>query len=182
MRVDLFCLCAALLISSCGFSAGRYAVSADNVAALRLLEGTFVRIGPFTATNAGQHSVNCRGTGRIQTSDGEPLSEFVRKGFVDELRAANVYSETDGVTITGNLDSIDVSTTRGLWDLAMTVRSSNGTSMSAQESFTFPPAFVGDTACIGAAQALTPAVQNLIGKIVRSQGFTNLVSQQDQRL
>ena len=176
MRVDLLFLLSALLISSCGFSAGRYAVSGDNVAALRLLEGASVGVGSFTATNPGQRSVSCRVTGRIQTADGEPWSEFIRKGFVDELRAANVYSEAAGVTITGNLDSIDVSTTRGYWTLAMTVRSSNGRSMSMHETFGFPSAFAGDTACIGAAQSLAPAVQNLIGKLVRSPEFSRLVS------
>ncbi len=119
----------------------------------------------------------CRGVGPIKTPDGEPFSEFVRKAFLDELKIASVYSASAPITLTGNLDSIDFSSASGGWNLALTVKSSNGKSLSVNESYAFTSSFYGETACNQTAQAFMPAVQNLVGKVVRSQEFLALAAQ-----
>ena len=48
--------------------------------------------------------------------------------------------------------------------------------MSVTESFAYTTSFTEETACNQTAQALMPAVQNLVGKVVRSQEFATLVS------
>lgn len=168
----------AVLVSGCStYSASRYSISTDNVVALRSLNGKTVNVGAFSASTPGQKEIMCRGVGPIKTPDGEPFAEFVRKAMLDELRIANIYSSSAPVTLTGNLDSIDFSSNSGNWNLALTIRSSNGRSMSVSESYAYTSSFYGETACNQTAQAFMPAVQNLVGKIVRSPDFAALVSQ-----
>ena len=168
----------ALLASGCStYSASRYSISTDNVVALRALNGKAVNIGAFSASTPGQNEIMCRGVGPIKTPDGEPFAEFVRKAMLDELRIANSYSSSAPVTITGNLDAIDFSSNSGNWHLALTVKSSNGKSMSVSETYSYTSSFYGETACNQTAQAFMPAVQNLVGKVVRSPEFVTLVSQ-----
>lgn len=168
----------AVFASGCStYSATRYSISTDNVVALRSLNGKTVNVGAFSASTPGQTEIMCRGVGPIKTPDGEPFAEFVRKAMLDELKIANTYSSSAPVTITGNLDAIDFSSNSGNWNLALTIKSSNGKSMSVSESYGFTSSFYGETACNQTAQAFMPAVQNLVGKVVRSPEFVALISQ-----
>jgi len=167
----------AVLASGCStYSASRYSISTDNVVALRSLNGKTVNVGAFSASMPGEREIMCRGVGPIKTPDGEPFSEFVRKALLDELRIANAYSASSSVTLTGNLDSIDFSSNSGTWNLALTVRSSNGKSMLVSESYAYTSSWYGETACNQTAQAFMPAVQNLVGKVVRSPDFAALIT------
>lgn len=164
------------LSSGCStYSVIRYSPSTDNVVALRILNGKTVNVGPFTAKTPGQTEIMCRAVGPIKTPDGEPFSEYVRKALLDDLRIANVYSVSAPVTLTGNLDAIDLSSTNGEWKLSLSVKSSNGKSTSVSETYKYKTSFYGETACNQSAQALMPAVQNLVGKVVRSPEFKDLL-------
>jgi hypothetical protein len=176
MKLALSLAIVALLASGCStYSAARYSISPDNDIALRSLNGKVVNVGAFGSATPGQKEIMCRGVGPIKTPDGEPFSEFVRKALLDELRIANAYSVSAPATLTGNLDGIDFSSAGGSWSLALTVNSSNGKSMSVSETYPYTTSFFGETACNQTAQALMPAVQNLVGKIVRAPEFVNLV-------
>lgn len=165
------------ILTGCStYSAARYSSNADNVVALRSLNGKGINIGPFSATKPGEKEIMCRGVGPIKTPDGEPFSDFIRKAMVDELKLAGAFSASAPVTLTGNLDSIDFSSASGSWNLALTVKSSNGKSMTAFEQYAFTTSFYGETACNQTAHALMPAVQNLVGKIVRSSEFSSLIN------
>lgn len=167
-----------VVLSGCStYSISRYSISTDNVVALRTLNGKTLNVGSFTATNPGQKEIMCRGVGPIKTPDGEPFAEFVRKALLDELKIANAYSPNANLTINGNLDSIDFSSANGNWNLTLTIKASNGKAMTVTESYAFTSSFYGETACNQTAQAFMPAVQNLVGKVVRSSEFTALVSQ-----
>lgn len=167
----------AVLVSGCStYSASRYSIATDNVVALRSLNGKTLNVGAFSSATPGQKEIMCRGVGPIKTPDGEPFSEFVRKALLDELKMASAYSPSAAVTIAGNLDAIDFSSHSGSWNLALTVKASNGKSMSVSESYAYTSSFYGETACNQTAQAFMPAVQNLVGKVVRSPEFAALVS------
>lgn len=166
-----------MLISGCStYSISRYSISTDNVMALRSLNGKTLNVGSFTASTPGQKEIMCRGVGPIKTPDGEPFSDFVRKALVDELKISNIYSQTSDIAITGNLDSIDFSSATGNWNLTLSIKSSNGRSMTVAESYAFTSSFYGETACNQTAQAFMPAVQNLVGKIVKSSEFSELLT------
>ena len=171
----LVAMIAALSSGCVSYSTGRYAINADNVVALRTLNNA-VNVGVFTATAAGgQSELSCRGGVPIRTADGEPFSEFVRKAFLDELRIANAFSASAPVTLTGNLDSIDFwSTGDGVWNLVLTLKASNGKSMNVLGSYAYRTSW--DTGCSDTAQAFVPAVQNLLGKVVRSKNFSEFVT------
>jgi hypothetical protein len=178
MKRIVILLALALLLSGCStYAVSRYSISTDNVVALRSLNGKTINVGPFTSSTPGQSDIMCRGVGPIKTPDGEPFSEFIRKALIDELKIANVFSSAAPITLTANLDAIDFSSTSGSWNLAMTVKSSNGKSMVVTEAYSYTSSWYGETACNQTAQALMPAVQNLVGKIVRSNEFLALVSQ-----
>jgi hypothetical protein len=166
------------LLSGCStLAASRYSISVDNVVALRTLNGKTIDVGAFSSSQPGKSEIKCRGVGPIRTPDGEPFSEFIRKALVDDLRMANVFSPTAPVTLTGNLDEIDFDSHEGKWNLALTITSSNGRLMVVKEDYSYTKSFGGNTACDQTAQALMPAVQNLVGKIVRSPDFIGLISE-----
>ncbi|MFT5104263.1 MAG: hypothetical protein ACI86C_001927, partial [Candidatus Latescibacterota bacterium] len=50
-----------------------------------------------------------------------------------------------------------------------------GNSLSTSENYSYTTSFYGETACNQTAQALMPAVQNIIGKVVRSSEFGELI-------
>ncbi len=144
---------------------------------LRSLNGKTINVGAFTSTVPGKNEIMCRGVGPIKTPDGEPFSNFIRKALLDELKIANIYSASAPVTLTGNLDAIDFSSQSGNWNINLTVNSSNGKSIVTSEVYSFTSSFVGDTACNQTAQALMPAVQNLVGKVIASPEFSSLIAQ-----
>jgi hypothetical protein len=173
----LVLLVAVSALSGCStYAAHRYSISADNVTALRHLGGKTLNVGPFVSTPPGVKEITCRAVGPIKTPDGEPFSDFVRKALIDELKIANAYAANAPVTLTGTLNRIDFDSANGSWDLSLIVLSSNGKSMTVTERYTYTTSYYGETACNQTAQALMPAVQNLIGKLVRTPEFNALVN------
>jgi hypothetical protein len=88
---------------------------------------------------------------------------------------SEIYSESGPISLTGNLDQVDFSSTSGAWSLAVTVKSSNGRTLSVAHSYDYESSFVGEKACALTAQAFGPAVQVLIGKLVHNPDFAALV-------
>ncbi len=173
---------ALLVLGGCStYSADRYAISADNVVALRAVSGTPGQIGDFTSvakdkSGADMKEIMCRGVGPITTPDNEPFAQYIKKALVDEMKMAEVYSDSSPVTLSGSLDAIDFSSNSGHWLITLTLKSSNGKSMQLNEKYPYKTSFVGETACNQTAQAFMPAVQNLVGKAVRSPEFVGLVA------
>jgi len=123
-----------LVVSSTGcstYAAARYSISAENVRTLRTFKGQTVNV---TAAKPGQTEITCRGVGLIKTPDGEPFEQFIRKAFVDEMTIAELYAPDAPVSLTRRLDSIDFSSSIGAtWNIALTVTSSNGRTISVTE-------------------------------------------------
>jgi hypothetical protein len=173
-----------LAAASCStYAASRYIISADTTSALRAYRGQMVSVGPFTApASPGRSEINCRDVKPIKTPDGEPFEEFIRKALVAELTIAEVYAPTAPVMLTGRLESIAFSsgtfpTAAGAaWRIRLVVASSNGRTLTVSEDYKFTSSYIGDVACNQTAHALMPAVQNLVGKIVRDPGFAELLS------
>lgn len=154
----------------------RYSVSVDNVQVLKQYENAMFKISEFTQT--ASFSPNCRLMGPIEPADGLSFSEFIAKAFNDELKMASVYSDT-GTSIKGDITKVDFSSssglTNGFWDIAVTLVSSNGKQLEASNKYTFKSGFDAITACNATADALTPAVQDLIQKIVTDPAFKDLL-------
>lgn len=155
----------------------RYAMSVDNNLILKQYSGKTVKVSSMAAQ--GDYEPHCRLMGPIKASDGMTIPEFVQKAFNDEFKFAGIYSD-NGTKIDGSLNKIEFSSVSGLtggwWDLGLTLKSSNGKSLSAENRYQFKSGFDAITACNQTAQALGPAVQDLIKKAVSDPAFPSLLS------
>lgn len=176
-QVLALCLLSTAFVSGCStYATNRYSISADNVVSLKTAAANKISVGDFSATEPGLSSIMCRGVGPIKTPDGESFENFIRNALVSEMKIADVYSDDAGVTLTGNLDKIDFNSASGNWTLGVTLNSSNGKSLAVTEDYSFTSSFYGETACNQTGQALMPAVQNVITKLVSHPEFGSLVN------
>ena len=56
------------------------------------------------------------------------------------MKVANVHADTAPVTLTGNLDKIDFSSTDGKWNIDLTLASSNGRTLTIADHTATRPA------------------------------------------
>ncbi|PTQ86702.1 hypothetical protein [Agitococcus lubricus] len=116
--------------------------------------------------------------GPIEPADGLSISAFISKAFNDELKMAEIYSES-GTKITGDITKIDFSSvsglTNGYWDISVSLKSSNGKSLLVSNRYEFKSGFDAITACNATADALSPAVQDLIKATVSNPQFASLL-------
>jgi hypothetical protein len=176
MRRSIGWLVIAALYTGCSsYAVPRYGVSVTNVAALRQTGAKRVSVGMFTASGGSKTEIGCRAVGPVKTPHERPFEEYIRKALIDELEVAEIYSESGLLTLIGNLDQLDFSSTAGTWSLGVTVKSSNGRSLSVTNDYEYETSFVAEKACALSAQAFGPAVQVLIGKLVHHPEFAALV-------
>lgn len=154
----------------------RYSVSVDNIQKLKQLsqiKGEFASLNQPTA-----FSSNCRLMGPIEPADGLTIPQFVVKAFNDELKMADRY-DTNATKITGNITKIEFSSisgvTNGYWDIGLNLESTNGKSLTVNNKYSFKSGFDAITACNATADALSPAVQDLIKATINNPGFIALM-------
>ncbi len=166
-----------LVLSACStMQPPRYAVSVDNIQSLKKLPEIH---GEFATLNQpANFSSGCRLMGPIEPADGLTIPQFITKAFNDELKMADKYSK-DGVKITGDITKVEFSSTSGLtngyWDLGLSLNSTNGTNLTVSNKYTFKSGFDAITACNATADALSPAVQDLIKTTINHPEFSNLM-------
>ena len=164
----------ALFVAGCEtYSAPRYGISADNVVALKSLAPSRIKVGAFAEPQ--KFADGCRAAGPITAADGMGFAAYIRKALIDELKIAGVYDDNSSVVLTGAVNNLAFSSTIAFWDIALTVTSSNGKSISVQEHYEFPSSFAAVTACKRVADGYFPAVQNLLQKLIASPDFRGLV-------
>jgi len=157
----------------------RYSISADNNVALKSISVGNINVGSFKGPASFNSS--CRAAGPIAPPDDMTFEAYIRKALVDELKIAGKFDEKmPKVTLSGEVDQLSFSSSRsvtgGSWDIGLRVTSSNGKSSYISEHYEFNSGFGADTACKQTAEAYFPAVQNLIGKLVKSPEFLVLVT------
>lgn len=177
--IFLFLIIGLLLATNgCTHIADRYPTSANNVVAIRNLSGQAVNVGPFSAADgiAGIR-IQCAAVA-IAPPDDLSFANYIRKALIDELKMAGVYSTTAPITITGNIDSLEVEASAfsltGRWSIVLTI-CSDGKAFTVSERYSFRSQTLNMTACEGATRQLAYAVQNLIGKVVMSPEFKQIV-------
>jgi hypothetical protein len=176
MRNIIICLIFVFVDVGCsGYAVSKYGVSVENVIALKKWSASKISVARFTATGKSTAEFSCRLVGPVATPDQKPFEEYIRNALIDELRVAEFYAETGPVRLTGNLDKIDFSSGEGTWTLGLSVKSSNGHSVTVSIVHKYDSAFSGEKACALSAQAFAPAVQALIGALVANPGFGALV-------
>ena len=180
MRRIIALISIVLLSTGCmTITPGRYSILVDNHQALKKYAGSQVRIAAMlTPVN---YRASCRLiTGKILGPDGMSIAQYVEKAFNDELKLANIYSD-NGVSLIGSLTEINFSSghkgllANGWWDLSLSLSSDNGKSMRVANRHEFQSSLDRYVACDRTAQALTPAVQDLIKKAVTDPQFGALL-------
>ena len=166
-----------LTMQACStYSTDRYSLNSNNIVTLKDYQGNDISVGEFTATEPGQTSTTCRAVGPISTPDGETFENYIRNALISEMQIAEVYVENADTVIRGNLNRIKPNSMDGTWDISVTVASNNGVSFTVEELFDYKTSFYGETACNQTAQAMMPAVQNVITKIVTHPKFNELLN------
>ncbi len=177
MKNIIFISAVVLLLSACStMQPPRYSVSVDNIQKLKTFGNVQSKV--VSLSNSAKFDSNCRLMGPIEPADGLSFSQFISKAFNDEFKMANVYSE-NGTKITGNITALEFSSmtglTNGYWNIGLNLTSSNGQSMSISNKYNFKSGFDAITACNATADALSPAVQDLIKATLNNPGFVRLL-------
>jgi len=173
-------LAVTIMLGACStYMPQRYSISADNNVALKSIGIGNINVGAFKGP--ANFNNQCRAAGPISPPDNMTFEGYIQKALADELKVAGIFDDkTSKVTLTGTLEKLAFSSSRGLtggtWELGLRVLSSNGKSTFVDENYEFNSGWVADIACKQTAEAYFPAVQNLLGKLVRSPDFKGLVS------
>ena len=180
MRLTLVAaVAAAFVLTACETpTTQRYAISADNNQAIKAIGATGVGVKPFAAP--ADFSANCRALGPMRVADNLTHTQYIQKAFEDELKIAGAYAGTSPrVTLGGRINKIEFSSSKGLtggyWLIDMSLESSNGKKLDVSENYDFSSGFAANEACRNTAEAFSRAVQNLVGKAVKTQGFQALL-------
>jgi hypothetical protein len=179
LKIVFFALVSALFLTACESpTTQRYAISADNNQAIRAIGLTGIGVRTFSAPQ--DFSSNCRALGPMKIADGITHTQYIQKAFEDELKIAGAYANgTPRRILGGNVSKIEFSSSKGItggyWQIDLDLDSSNGKKMSVSENYEFSSGFIATEACRNTAEAFSRAVQNLVGKAVKSQGFPELL-------
>jgi hypothetical protein len=170
-----------LILSACTNAPQRYGISADNNMALKASGGGNINVGTFT--NTADFSNNCRGLyGSLSLPDNMSFEGYIQKGLADELKVAGMFDDKEAkITLSGVIEKLAFSTLTSLtgggsWDIGLRVNSSNGKSTYVSEHYEFDSSIQVWAACSQTANAYMPAVQNILGKLIKSPDFKSLVT------
>lgn len=179
MKATFVLLAAALALSGCESpTTQRYAISADNNLSIKAMGATGVGVRPFTAP--AQFDANCRALGAMKIADNLTHTQYIQQAFEDELKVAGAFAQTGPrVTLGGQVKNLEFSSSKGItggyWQIDLKLDSSNGKTLDVSEYYEFNSGFVANDACRNTAEAYSRAVQNLVGKAVKSPAFVELV-------
>ncbi len=159
----------------------RYSVNADTNVLLRDMNDTSVSVTSYVQKS--EFDANCRLMGPIEASDNRSVGQFIRDSFNDEFKFGGIYggdealNKLDLVLNRANFSSMQ-GLTSGWWDLEITLSNGNtGENLQASTHYTFKSGFDAVTACNQTADALTPAVQELIKNAVSQENFKSVLGQ-----
>ncbi|TLD86541.1 hypothetical protein [Helicobacter sp. MIT 05-5294] len=167
----------ALLFVGCGIKTQTYHSSADNMLELKKYN-TKVKVGAFSANNAGENHILCRLAETISTPSGETFSEYIRKALIEELKIAGLYDENSDIVIIGNLNNIYGSSMIGnaYWSFDITISQENTSkTFNVQSKTDYPSAYLAFTACTNMASTLNTGVKDLINKIITHKEFADIM-------
>lgn len=134
-----------------------------------------VTIDYFAANGFDFKAMPCRGFGYIICPGDTTFSDYIHNALVGELKSARLYASKAPVRLTIHLNNVDFSSIAGKWYLDATVASSNGKTVSIQDTYAFEASLIGVSSCSHAAQSFKPAVQQFIDSIIRHKDFPSLV-------
>ncbi len=169
-----------LAISGCSTtsSGAQYKASMKNIVAIKDQVGSLdkkVKLEDFSAANGANDTAWCRGMGPVSIGAGKTPSSFIHEALYEELFMAGIYSSTAPLTISGRLDEIKFSSVSpAYWEMAITLKSSNGTSYQTKNRYGFDTSWDAFSACKNVADAFPSAVQELLKQAILDNKFKTL--------
>lgn len=179
MKIGPVLASALLCLSLAGcdtYTGAPYSVSIPANTVLKSYGPTHVAVQPFTSKV--KPNMLCRLVGPIHLPGDISPEAYLTNAFSDQFELAGLTSgKSAPVTISGEITRFDFSSMigDGNWNFGITLKSSNGHSLSVSEDYHFAASFVGDAACHNVADAYAPAVQALVQKVVKEPGFAALL-------
>ncbi|MBN1356027.1 DUF2846 domain-containing protein [bacterium] len=130
-----------------------------------------ISLARITSDGLHRNSFNIRGSGWVRPPDGLSFEEFIRLIMVEELTAANLYSDNSPRVLKGHIQELDVSTTPGSWTIHMIFNSGSPDSFDVRYIHKFKAGFSGNKAIEAAAEELKPAIREFVGEVIKHPGF-----------
>src|SRR3546814_18574084 len=118
-----------------------------------------------------------RAGGPVRELDCESFANYICGAMVYGMKVAEIYAPSSSTVISGNLDVIDFWSGIGYWSMSLTLKSTNGKTMTIAEKYPYKISYWGQTACFLTAQAFVPVVQYLVGRVVLSAEFNGLLAE-----
>ncbi len=176
MKKIILAAAATVVLSGCAYNVSPYGAAVRNVELLRAQKLSPVSVGKFQSSEPGKASITCRAAGPVTVSPS--FEAYIENALIDELKLAGAYDPSSPLVLTGKLEKIDFSSgiSDGNWSFTLVVTNSRGESFTAQSIFGFSGSFVADKACQEVAQAFAPAVQQLVGDVVRNPQFRQIAN------
>lgn len=164
------------LFTACAYNVAPYGAAVQNVEAIKAYNLKPVSVGKFQSTKPGNASITCRAAGPVTVSPS--FEAYIEQAFVDELKLSGIYNATSSLVLTGKLEEVDFSSgiTDGNWSFTLTMTNARNESYTTKSMFGFSGSFVADKACQEVAQAFGPAVQKLVGDVVRDPKFRQIAN------
>lgn len=173
---------AGLVLTGCStYRPLAYSASAENVLAIKAADAGNVEVsapavtGPVTLKKSGEgdESIMCRAAGPVAPPEGQTFESYVHDAMVSELKLAGVYSEAAQKSIKLNIAAMDFGSqlSSGEWNFTVNVTIGSQPSYTVLEDYKFDTGWSADKACQEVAQALGPAVQDMLKKIVTDDKF-----------
>ena len=178
MKKTLAILAIAALITGCTIykTVPHYTPDPQNAQTVRAAIENPVNIGEFSDASF-RKELTCRSLAIVKTpQDGWTYTDAIRYALIDELTQAERYDPESPITITAQLNRIDFETEKGTWIIRMTLRSSNGKTMTAKNIHTYNSIGIGEAACIQAASNYRPTLAAFMKNLLASAEFSALAA------
>ena len=163
------------LVGCSNYSAQNYAPSAQHVSQLRGDEDSSkVNLTEFESGEDVMKQSLCRMAGEVKPPSNKDWAGYVHDALKSELLMAERYAQSKGdaeTVISGTLEKATFDSGSGVWDLALRLEFADGTKIREEVQYSFDSSFIATDACDGVADAFSPAVRELVGKILTNPTF-----------
>jgi hypothetical protein len=171
---------AVLLLAGCSTTNSiPYKASITNVINIQNTlkqSNTKVALGVFSLANGVDEELMCRLLGPVKMTPGKTLATFIKEAFQEELFLAQAYDSKAPVIIEGRIERMSFSSVSPAnWEIAMRVSSNKSIGYTVAVKYNYQTSFDAWSACKNVADAFSPAVQELLRRVVTSPQFDSLV-------
>lgn len=138
--------------------------------------GPKISVGTITSTQADLRAIQCRGTGKISPPEGLTYAQYTEQLLIDQFTVAPGYDAQGPLKLEGNIDRIDFdSINPGKWMIDMTFSAKGIDPFKVIAEYHFSTSLDPNAACPQVARALSPAMYDLLAKLVTHPSFKQLL-------